>query len=89
MLRSSQRRSTEQEQGKLRATAEQEEIDGVHPENVYEIVPMEDTDELHRRIPQDQSVDSTSKVLGSIMVSASLSINRLYFQGTKERLIYV
>ena len=27
-------------------------------------VPMRDTDELHRRLAQDQSVDSTSQVLG-------------------------
>ena len=55
------------------ATAEQEEIDGVHSECVYDIVPMQDTDELHRRLAQDQSVHSTRKVLRSIMMSVSLS----------------
>ena len=57
----------------MRATAEQEEIDGVHSECVYEIVPMQDTDDLHRRLVQDESVDSTSKVLVSVMMSVSLS----------------
>ena len=49
----------------------------------------------------DESVDSTSMVLVSIMMSVSLSnkgkslklrhydISRAYFQGTKERLIYI
>ena len=55
---------------------------------------------LHRRVAQtsfrDESVDSTSKVLGSIMMSVSLSfevkdydISRAYFQGTQEKLIYI
>ena len=34
---------------------------------------MRDTDELHIRLAPDQSVDSTSKVLGSIMMPVSLS----------------
>ena len=67
-------------------------IDGAHPEGACEIVPMRQTDELHRRLAQDQFVDSTSKVLGSIMMSVSFSnkvkslklkhhdINRAYFQ---------
>ena len=55
---------------------------------------------LHRRVAQtsfrDESVDSTSKVLGSIMMSVSLSfevkdydISRAYFQGTLEKLSYI
>ena len=52
-------------------------------------------------LAQDESVDSTSKVLVSIMVSVSLSnkvkslklepydISRADFQGTMERLIYI
>ena len=54
----------------------------------------------HRRLAQtsfvDESVDSTSKVLVSTMMSASLSfdmkdydISRAYFQGTMEKLIYI
>ena len=45
---------------------------------------------------RDESVDSTSKVLGSIMMSISLSfevkdhdISRAYFQETIEKLIYI
>ena len=45
------------------------------------------TDELHRRLAEDHSVDSTSKVLVSVMMSASVSfevkdcdINGAYFQ---------
>ena len=71
----------------MRATAEQEEIDGVHLENVYEMGLSVSC--------IDESVDSTSKVLVSVMMSASLSlkpkhpdISRAYFQGTLERLIY-
>ena len=55
-------------------TEEQEKIDGAHSGGVYEIVPMRDTeemqdnrriyeshtDEFHRRLAEDQSVDSTS-----------------------------
>ena len=55
-----------QEKGRLRATAEQEEIDGVRPENVS-----------HMGLSVsfiDESVDSTSKVLVSVVVSASLSL---------------
>ena len=48
-------------------------IDGIHPEGVYEIVPMRDTDEMHDRSAENQSADSTSKVLGSILMSVSLS----------------
>ena len=55
---------------------------------------------LHRRVAQmsfrDESVDSTCKVHGSIMMSVSLSfqvkdydISRAYFQGTKEKLVYI
>ena len=58
---------------RLPSTAEQEGIDGVPSECVYEIDPMRDTDELHIRLAPDQSVDSTSKVLGSIMMPVSLS----------------
>ena len=42
----------------MRTTAKREEIDWVHSESVHEVVPMRDTDE---------SVDSTSKVLVSII----------------------
>ena len=67
-------------------------IDGAHSEGVYEIVPMRDTDEMHACFAENQSVDSTSKALGSILMSVSLSnkgnslklkhddINRKYFQ---------
>ena len=72
---------------RLRATAEQEEIDGVHPENVCETGLSVSC--------IDESVDSTSRVLVSVMMSASLSLNlkhyvisRTYFQGTLKRLIY-
>ena len=72
----------------MRATAEQEEIDGVHPGNVYEMGLSASC--------IDESVDSTSKVLVSVMMSASLSlklkhydISRAYFQETMERLIYI
>ena len=61
-----------QEQVRLRSTAEQEEIDGEHLECVYEIVPMQDTVELHRCF-LDESVDSTCKVFVSIIMLASLS----------------
>ena len=76
----------------LRTIAKREEVDWVHSESVHEVVPKQDTDE---------SVDSTSKVLVSIMMSVSLSIkgrplklrhydiSRAYFQGTMERLIYI
>ena len=67
-------------------TAEQEEIDGVHSERVYEIVPMQNTDELHRRLGQDQSVDSTSQVLASNLMSVSLS-NKV--KSLKLKLIYI
>ena len=59
----------------MRATAGQEKIDGVHSEAVYEIVLMRDSDEMHRRLAEDQSVDSKSKVLGTILMSVSLSNN--------------
>ena len=63
-------------------TEEQEKIDGVHSGGVHEIVPIRDTeemqdngriyeshtDEFHRRLTEDQSVDSTSKLLGSILM---------------------
>ena len=76
--------------------------DGVHSQCVYEIVPMRDTDEMHRRLAQDQSADSTSKVLDSIMVSVgefvkkqseiieieTLRHQQSIHQGTMERLIY-
>ena len=39
-----------QEYVRLRSTEEQEEIDGAQSECVNEIVPMQDTDELHRRL---------------------------------------
>ena len=71
---------------RLRATAEQEEIDGVLSESVYEIVLSVSC--------INESVDSTSKVLVSVMMSPSLSlrlkrydISRAHFQGTMERLI--
>ena len=45
---------------------------------------------------KDESVDSTSKVLVSVTMSASSSfevqdcdISRAYFQGTMEKLIYI
>ena len=53
---------------------------------------MRDTDEMHGCFAENQSLDSTSKVLGSILMSVSLSnkgkssklkhhdINRTYFQ---------
>ena len=76
-----------QEQGWLRTTAEQEEVDGTHAEGVCEIALMQDTDELHRRLAEDQSVNSISKVFVSVMMSASLSfavkdhdINGAHFQ---------
>ena len=84
--------SMKQEWARLRATARREEIDWVRSESVYEIVPMQNTDE---------SVDSTSKVLVSILMSVSLSnegkslklehydISRAYLQGTAQRLIYI
>ena len=44
----------------------------------------------------NESVDSTSKMLVSVLMSASLSlklknhdISRAYFQGTMERLVYI
>ena len=73
-------------------TEEQEKIDGVHSESFCEIVPIRDTDETHGCNAENQSVNSTSKVLGSIVMSVSLSnkgkslkwkhhdINRTYFQ---------
>ena len=76
-----------QEQVRLRATVEQEKIDGVHQENVYEMGLSVSC--------IDESVDSTSQVLVSVMMSASLllklkhyDISRAYFQGTTERLKY-
>ena len=61
----------------MRTFAKHEEIDYVHSESVHEVVPMQYTDE---------SVDSTSKVLVSVMMSASVSfevkhydISRAYF----------
>ena len=78
----------QQEEGRLRATPEQEEIDGVHPENVCEMGLSVSC--------MDESVDSTSKMLVSVIMSASLSlklkhydISRAYFQGTMKRLIYI
>ena len=63
----------------MRAIAEQEEIDGVHPENVYEMGLSVSC--------MDESVDSTSSLLVSVMMSASLSlklkhydISRAYFR---------
>ena len=55
---------------------------------------------LHRWVTQtsfrEESMDSTSKMLGSIVMSVSLSfevkdydISRAYLQGTKEKLIYI
>ena len=49
-LRSSQRRSMKQGYVRLCSTAEQEQIDGVHSEGIDEIVPMQDTVDLHRRL---------------------------------------
>ena len=45
---------------RLRANAEQEEIDGVRPENVFEMGLSVSC--------MDESVDSTSKVLVSVMM---------------------
>ena len=76
----------------MRAIAEQEKIDGARSEGVCEIVPTRDADEMHVCLAEDDSVDSTSKVLDSILVSVSLSnkgkslklkhydISRAYFQ---------
>ena len=81
-----------QEQGKSHTNSYLEEIDGVDSEGVYEIVPMRDPDEVHGCLAEDQSVDSTSNVLGSILMSMNLSnkvkssklkdhdISRAYFQ---------
>ena len=90
---------------RLRSTAEQEEIDGVHSEGVYEIVPSVSCIDESTSLTQstcadvfslDESVDSTSQVLVSVTMSASLSfeveeydISRAYFQGTLEKLIYI
>ena len=52
----------------MRATAEQEEIDGAHPEIVYEMCLSVSC--------IDESVDSTSKMLVSVMMSASLHLTR-------------
>ena len=80
------------ESGRLRVTAKPEGIDRALSEGVYEIVPMRHTDEMHVCFAENQSLDSTSKVLGSILMSVSLSnkgkssklkhhdINRTYFQ---------
>ena len=99
IMRSSQRRSMKQEKGRLRVTAKLERIDGARSEGVYEIVPMRDTDEMHGCFAENQSPDSTSKVLGSILMSVSLSnkgkssklkhhdIN--IFPGTRKKLIYI
>ena len=57
---------------RMRATAEQEEIDGAHSEGVCEIVPMRDTNEMHGCFAVDESVDSACKVLGSIFMTVSL-----------------
>ena len=92
----------------MRSTAEQEEIDGEHLEGVYAIVPMQRHSRfaqmtprvLHRRAAQtsfrDESVDSTIKVFGSIMMSVSLSfevkdydISRAYCQETMKKLLYI
>ena len=69
-------------------TGEQEEIDGAHPGNIYEV-------DLSVSCI-DESVDPTSQMLVSVMMSASLSlklkhydISRAYFQGTMKRLIYI
>ena len=52
---------------RLRATAEQEEIDGLHRENVCEMgLSVSGIDE---------SLDTTSEVLVSVMMSANLSLN--------------
>ena len=73
-------------------TEEQEEIDGVHPENVCEMGLSVSC--------LDEYVDSTSKALISILMSVSLSnkenslrlrhcdIIRAYFQGTVDNLIH-
>ena len=52
---------------RLRLTAEQEEIDGVHPDNIYEMGLSVSC--------IDESVYSTSKVLVSVTMSASLRNN--------------
>ena len=44
-----------QEYVRLRSTAEQEEIDEEHSECVFEIVPMQDKVELHRRFLETSS----------------------------------
>ena len=52
-----------------------QEKEGCDSEGVYEIVPMRDTDERHGCFAENQSVDSTSKVFGSILMPVSLSNN--------------
>ena len=75
MLRSSQRRSMKQEQGRLRATAEREETDGAHSEGVYGIVPMQDTDEMYRHLAQ-----TNLRVLHGRVAQTSLQKNSLWIQ---------
>ena len=57
---------------RLRSTAEQEEIDGEQSECVDEIVPLQETVDLQTSF-REESMDSTSKMLGSIMMPVSLS----------------
>ena len=90
-----------QEQGRLRVTAKREEIYGAHSEGVFAIVPVRDIDEMYGCFAEDQSVNSTSKVLGSILMSVSfveqkkvieveiLRHQQNIFPGTRKKLIYI
>ena len=44
---------------RLRSTAEQEEIDGEHSKCVYEIVPMQETVDLHKCLASAESTSPT------------------------------
>ena len=46
---------------------------------------MWDTDEMHRHFAQNQSVDYTGKVLGSILMSVSLSTQRKFIEVERVR----
>ena len=82
-------------------TEEQGKINGVHSESVYEIVPMRDTDERHGCFAENQSVNSTSKVLGSnrdvgefveqrmVIDVETLQHQQNILPGTRKKLIYI
>ena len=60
-----------QELGRLRATAEQEEIYGVHSEGVYEIVPSGSCIDESKGLTQTRFADVLHKT--SLWMSVSLS----------------